>query len=133
MVGILGEAMPNATVTVSGILQPYEVTKRLAHFKIILPSGDYDLEIKCHNYKTKIMHVVVEQGRLLPLKVQLEEEHAKIPEVYQGTIVETGSSDAVVVTDKSMHEPFLGGVRTGIKGEPLPPIFKHLPYNVLNF
>ncbi|CAG9814957.1 unnamed protein product [Phaedon cochleariae] len=110
----LGEPMLNASVTVSGIDQPYEVTKKIAHFKLMLPPGNYNLEISCHDYQTKVIHISVTEGNLLSLDVVLEANDFGL-EVYPGTIVKT-DPEIIVTNDDSMHKPFAGDIPTGIRG-----------------
>lgn len=64
--------MINATIKVRGIQKLYEVTKINAHFKIILPPGNYYVEISCHNYKSKLLYFVVTIDNLTSLNVVLE-------------------------------------------------------------
>ncbi|VEN63122.1 unnamed protein product [Callosobruchus maculatus] len=108
----LGEPMLNATVRITGMEQQYEVTKRLAHFKILLMPGEYVLEVACHNYQSKVLHVKLEEEKILSLKVILERGEE---EVYRGTVVHLTHEQAVV-TDGTMREPFKGSITTGIKG-----------------
>ncbi|KAJ8930584.1 hypothetical protein NQ314_016596 [Rhamnusium bicolor] len=106
--------MLNATVKVPGLNRTFEVTKKLAHFKIMLPPGKYDLEVACHGYENKLLHVAITEGNLLNLNVILNPANMDSP-VYPGTIVNT-SPNRISATDISMHEPFAGVVSTGIKG-----------------
>lgn len=107
--------MLNATLNVVGIGQTYDVTKRLAHFKIILPPGTYDLEVVCHMYQNKMVHLTVTEENMLQLKVVMMREGTN-PEVYNGTIVKT-SANTLVMTDFSIKKPFLGPTKTGVKGK----------------
>nr|CAH7712255.1 unnamed protein product [Callosobruchus chinensis] len=108
----LGEPMLNATVRITGMEQQYDVTKRLAHFKILLLPGEYVLEVVCHNYQSKVLHVKLEEEKILSLKVVLQRGEE---EVYRGTVVHLTHEQAAV-TDGTMREPFKGSITTGIKG-----------------
>ncbi|XP_074039541.1 carboxypeptidase D svr [Leptinotarsa decemlineata] len=112
----LGEPMLNATITISGIEQSYEVSKTIAHFRMMLPPGNYNLEFACHNYQTKLMHVTVSEGSLLSLNVVLVKDGQGIPEVYQGTIVPVKPHFEDTNISKSMHQPFSGDISSGIRG-----------------
>ncbi|KAG5866493.1 hypothetical protein JTB14_015933 [Gonioctena quinquepunctata] len=107
--GPLGEPMLNATIKVSGIEQGYDVSKKIAHFKIMLPPGNYNLQFMCHNFQTKVMLVTVTEGNLLPLSVVLVKDEERKLEVYPGTIV-------AVNKDSSIHQPFSGDIASGIRG-----------------
>lgn len=64
--------MRNATVKILGIEKIYEVTKNMAHFKIMLPSGNYKLEIICHEYETRLLDVKIESDNITFVKVVLK-------------------------------------------------------------
>lgn len=110
-----GEVMTEAIVKIQGIERNYKVSKRSGYFKIIVPPGMYDLEITCHEYQDQDVRVVVSKDKLSSLKILLVQKGRKLPEVYQGTIV-SSAADQIVVTDKSIAEPFNGSISTGIKG-----------------
>ncbi|KAJ8958532.1 hypothetical protein NQ318_002327 [Aromia moschata] len=104
----------NATINISGMDQTFEVTKKQAHFKILLPPGKYDLEVACHGYEKKLLHIEITDGNILSLKVNLYAVNIH-PEVYPGTVV-TVAPEKMASADHTMHEPFTGIVSTGIKG-----------------
>ncbi|KAJ8985210.1 hypothetical protein NQ317_018239 [Molorchus minor] len=106
--------MSNATVKVSGMAQSYEVTKNLAHFKIMLMPGKYDLEVTCPGFESKLLHVQVTDGNLLSLKVTLYDLNVH-GEPYPGVIV-NAVTNRTGATDMTIHEPFEGIVSTGIRG-----------------
>lgn len=108
----------NATVKLTGSDRVFEVTKKTAHFKLLLLPGKYNLEIACHGYETTSKQFVIIDGNMTSLRVILYETKStpSAPEIYQGTIVES-NSDKEVITDSSMHEPFNGIISTGIRGD----------------
>lgn len=108
----------NATVRIAGSDQAIEVTKKTAHFKIMLPPGKYELDIACHGYEPLLKQIVITDANIISLKITLYEKNTTraSTEIYQGTIVQ-GESDKVVITDSTMHEPFHGVISTGIKGK----------------
>lgn len=63
--------MVNASIRINGILRSYEVSKIKAHFKIMLPAGDYSMEIACHDYEPKLLNIKITQNHLLALNVSL--------------------------------------------------------------
>ncbi|KAL1501684.1 hypothetical protein ABEB36_006968 [Hypothenemus hampei] len=103
----------NATIKVIGTEESYEVTKNKAHFKIMLPAGNYQIQISCHGYEADTMQVVVNEAIVTQLKVVLfESSGASQPSVHE--FAET--DEKFVITDTSMHVPFQGKISSGIKG-----------------
>lgn len=105
----------NSTVKLAGSDQVFEVTKKTAHFKILLPPGKYDLEIACHGYETASKQIIIIDGNMTSLRIILYEK-SSTPEIYPGTIVQS-DTDKVIITDSTMHQPFKGIVSTGIRGD----------------
>lgn len=68
----LQNPMRNATVKVQGISRVYEVTRNMAHFKIMLPPGVYKLEVNSHGYMSKTVDVRVELDNLRFIRVILD-------------------------------------------------------------
>ncbi|KRT86412.1 hypothetical protein AMK59_366, partial [Oryctes borbonicus] len=64
--------MKNATISVKGINKLYEVTKTSAFYKIILPTGDYEIEFNCHGYKSITRPIKIVQDQLQILNITLE-------------------------------------------------------------
>ncbi|KAI4454464.1 protease m14 carboxypeptidase [Holotrichia oblita] len=64
--------MINATIVIKGIGKVYEVTKTSAHYKIILPTGNYEIRFSCHNYKSISKIVKILQDQILDLNVTLQ-------------------------------------------------------------
>lgn len=66
--------MRNATLRILGLDRYHEVTKTLAHFKIMLPPGRYTIEVACHLYQNITMDFLVEHGKLLNVPIVLKKE-----------------------------------------------------------
>lgn len=99
----------NATVKVLETEEVFEVSKNAAHFKAILSAGQYHIQVACHGYQTKTVPVVVSELVLSELRVVLG--------VNQSINDKKPAGETVVITDGSMHEPFVGSTTSGIKGE----------------
>ncbi|KAJ3651200.1 hypothetical protein Zmor_017252 [Zophobas morio] len=93
--------MRNATVKVNGLDRTFDVTKTSAHFKIMLPPGQYTFEVSCHYYTTTTLGVTVVQGQLSFVRVIL-----------------TKSTTINVETDTELTKPLVvdGAVTSGIRG-----------------
>ncbi|XP_055923216.1 carboxypeptidase D [Eupeodes corollae] len=52
-----GQPLRNAFVKINEYNEIYNVSKNLAQFKVILPPGEYDIEVICAGYQTKYTHV----------------------------------------------------------------------------
>lgn len=63
--------MKNATIKILGSNRVYEVHQSKAHFKIMLPAGNYNLIVSCHNYEIKFLKVEIKQYSLLSMIVKL--------------------------------------------------------------
>ncbi|KAK4878716.1 hypothetical protein RN001_011222 [Aquatica leii] len=66
-----GAVMKNATVKVQGVSRLYEVSKVMAHYKIMLPPGTFTLEVNCHMYDGKVLIVEIKKDVMLRLDVTL--------------------------------------------------------------
>lgn len=67
--------MRNATVKIRGYdNRIYDVTKSLAHFKILLPAGDYVIEVNSHLYATYIEEIKVTHGNMTYVNVILKKQ-----------------------------------------------------------
>ncbi|XP_066251733.1 carboxypeptidase D-like isoform X1 [Euwallacea similis] len=115
----------NATVKVFESGETYEVTKTLAHFKVMLPPGNYQVEIACHGFDTKTLTVDVKELVISDLKVVLQpfsggtmatdsEESHSVKKVLNDYNTKLDGTE--VMTDTSMHQPFQDGTSTGVKG-----------------
>lgn len=93
--------MRNATVSIAGIEKVHEVTKNLAHFKIMLPPGTYKLEVKCHNYEPELLTIRVERDTILYQKVVLRK-------------LQQGREEALIETQEQVSSE--GMITTGIRG-----------------
>lgn len=111
-----GEPMTESTVRIQGIEKSYAVSKRSGHFKIIVSPGEYVIQISCHQYLDQDLTVTVVEGKLTNLTIHLTKDDRQVPEVYQGTIV-LSSAEQHYVTDNSINKPFIGNIKTGIKGK----------------
>ncbi|XP_063832950.1 carboxypeptidase D [Ostrinia nubilalis] len=47
----LGAPMREATVSVEGVAKPYRVSANMAHFRLMLPPGEYRVVVRCHKYE----------------------------------------------------------------------------------
>ncbi|XP_056640520.1 carboxypeptidase D [Diorhabda sublineata] len=103
---IFGEPMRNASVKISGIAQIYEVSKKSASFKVMLPPGNYELKISCHGYRSQSSRIIVNEENMVALKVVLE----KTGETVQTT------EHVLIQKDNSLLMPFVGEITTGIRG-----------------
>lgn len=45
----------------------YSVTKKLAHFRIVLPPGEVNIQIRCHGYAAKMFRYVLVENKVLDL------------------------------------------------------------------
>lgn len=97
--------MKNATVVVRGISRTYDVTARKAHYKIMLPEGQYELEVKCHGYNSKVVPVRVPKDQIVSYDVILNKAGNAPTTVH-------------VITEES-NEPVRpsGTQKSGIEGE----------------
>ncbi|GJQ81229.1 hypothetical protein Trydic_g20448 [Trypoxylus dichotomus] len=64
--------MKNATISIKGINKLYEVSRTTAFYKIILPTGDYEIEYNCHGYKSVTRSIKIAQDQLQTLNITLE-------------------------------------------------------------
>ncbi len=64
-----GQPVHDAKIFVEneGIQLEYSATKKLAHFRIVLPPGDVDIQIRCPQYASKVLRLVVPDGKVLDL------------------------------------------------------------------
>uniref|UniRef100_A0A6P7FUX0 Carboxypeptidase D n=1 Tax=Diabrotica virgifera virgifera TaxID=50390 RepID=A0A6P7FUX0_DIAVI len=109
-----GEPMRNASIKVAGVSQFYEVSKNNATFKMILPKGNYTLEVSCHGYEPQNISVSVADQNITVLKVVLE-TLKQLAANQQAT--ESANKEILDVhLDESLHQPFTGNVATGIRG-----------------
>lgn len=91
--------MRNATIKVLGLNKLHDVTKNMAHFKIMLPVGKYSLLVSCHEYETKMINIEVKPSSILSMIVKLQKHNA------------TGTGDVVPSAQNAVF--------TGIKGTSL--------------
>lgn len=91
--------MRNATVKIRGISKVYEVTRNMAHFKIMLPPGVYKLEVNSHGYGSKVVDVRVEQDNVRFVRVVLDVMGA----VFEGSNGEKKEPESI--------EGMTGGIR----------------------
>ncbi|KAH1018050.1 hypothetical protein HUJ05_005875 [Dendroctonus ponderosae] len=61
----------NATVKVLETEDVFEVSKNAAHFRAMLPAGQYQIQVACHGYQTKTVPAVVNDLVLTELRVVL--------------------------------------------------------------
>lgn len=45
----------------------YAVTKKLAHFRIVLPPGEVNIQIRCRGYATRMLRYVLSENKVLDL------------------------------------------------------------------
>lgn len=45
----------------------YSVTKNLAHFRIVLPPGEVNIQIRCHGYAVRMLRYVLAENQVLDL------------------------------------------------------------------
>lgn len=64
---ITGQPLRTASLRVQGNDLQYNVTKNLAHFRIILPAGRLSLEVSCDKYQSKSVVVTLNQGTILDM------------------------------------------------------------------
>lgn len=59
----------NATIVVEneGMQLKYSVTKKLAHFRVVLPAGEVNIQIRCHGYVTKMLRYILPEHKVLDL------------------------------------------------------------------
>lgn len=107
----------NATVKVLETGEAFEVTKNLAHFKSMVPAGQYTINVSCHGYESKIVKVQVWKLQIAEVKVLLANSLPGEGHTVKKVLVDDATvGDKVVFTDSSLHEPFHGDVSSGIKG-----------------
>lgn len=99
--------MVNASIKVKGIQRNYEVTKVKAHFKIMLPSGNYSMEVVCHDYEPKLLNIVITRNQLLSLNVTL----SKLTENNSHGVI--SNKDAYYETPNTISN---ANITSGIKG-----------------
>ncbi|KAF2900813.1 hypothetical protein ILUMI_05352 [Ignelater luminosus] len=101
--------MKNATVKVLGSNKIYEVTKISAHFKIILPSGKYSLEVNCHGYMPKVVSIMVQKDEILYADIILDKASEEIS---------NNNDNNAEITNSIEQEPVLEGesIHFGVKG-----------------
>lgn len=110
----------NATVQVLETGETFEVTKNLAHFKSMVPAGQYTINVSCHGYESKIVKVHVWELQIAEVKVLLADSLPEEGHTVKKVLVDDATvGDKVVFTDSSLHEPFQGDVSSGIKGMPV--------------
>lgn len=63
--------MRNATIKLIGSDRNFDVTKNLAHFKIMLPPGKYKIEVSCHFYINTTINVDIIEGKMTFINVIL--------------------------------------------------------------
>lgn len=69
-----GQPLRDAFIRLTDHNSIYNVTKNAARFQIILPEGEYGLEIKCTGYEIKVQRVIVKNNEITNLgNVQLNE------------------------------------------------------------
>ncbi|XP_025831012.1 carboxypeptidase D [Agrilus planipennis] len=109
--------MHNATVKVEGLRKMFEVTKNLAHFKIMLPPGQYRVEVSCHNYQTSHIDVSVNENSLLFVRVVLNEISDSADRDHDKQQGQEHRKQQQVVAEGESHEPLDKGLEsTGIIG-----------------
>lgn len=97
--------------------ETFEVTKNLAHFKSMVPAGQYTLNVSCHGYESKLVKVHVWELQIAEVKVLLAGSSPGESHTVKKVLVDDATvDDKVVFTDSSLHEPFNGDVSSGIKG-----------------
>lgn len=74
--------MRNASVTVQGINKSYDVSKNLGLFKIMLPQGEYKVEISCHGYQNQLIDFEVTEGTITHKKIVLQRTNEQTYEGY---------------------------------------------------
>lgn len=52
-------------VEYDGTQLEYSVTKKLAHFRIVLPPGEVNIQIRCHGYAAKMLRYVVPDSKVV--------------------------------------------------------------------
>lgn len=101
--------MRNATISILGISKTHEVTKNMAHFKIMLPPGGYKLEINCHEYQTKTLDIKVVKDNITFVKVVLEkQDNSMTVETHEqtfgkGVVIGTGIRGKLLSGIKTEH------------------------------
>ncbi|GBP39105.1 Carboxypeptidase D [Eumeta japonica] len=61
---IHGKPINTATVAITGLEKQYRVSRNMAYYKVMLPSGEYQVIIRAHGYMDKIMTWRVTKGVL---------------------------------------------------------------------
>ncbi|KAL0868000.1 hypothetical protein ABMA27_008658 [Loxostege sticticalis] len=74
----LGAPMRDAYITVAGISRQYRVSKNMAHFRVMLPPGEYRVVVSCHNYQDqaftwRVVEKVVKHKDVVLQRVNAEE------------------------------------------------------------
>lgn len=62
-----GQALREAIVSVKGHLLSVPVTKNMAYFRIVLPAGEYELEINSPHVATHTLTISLQEGQILDL------------------------------------------------------------------
>lgn len=58
------EPMYNATIRIQNVGKTFYVSKTLAYFKLLLPPGNYTINVMCHKYQTAVFNLAVEENKL---------------------------------------------------------------------
>lgn len=104
--------MKNATVKVLGSNKIYEVTKISAHFKIMLPSGKYSLEVDCHGYMPKTVSIIVQKDEILYADIILNKASEDVLNNNENNAEITNSIEQEAVAEGE-------NIHFGIKGKQL--------------
>lgn len=90
--------MTNATIRIDGSNKLYEVNRNTAFYKIMLPEGNYNLIISCHNYATLNLPIYIQHNEITTVNITLEKL--------------TGDGDAEILNQSKIIQN-----KSGIKGK----------------
>ncbi|XP_065172246.1 carboxypeptidase D-like [Atheta coriaria] len=68
---IQGNKMKNASVMIPALNQVFEVGHVSGAFKVMLPVGEYAVEVVCHNYNPVVMNIHIEKDKMSRYDVKM--------------------------------------------------------------
>jgi carboxypeptidase D len=49
-----GAPMREASIAIMGVERQYRVSHNQAHYRVLLPAGEYRAIVRCHNYRDQV-------------------------------------------------------------------------------
>lgn len=73
-----GGPMRSAVVAIAGSARQYRVSANMAHYRALLPPGDYRVIVRCHGYHDQV-NIYIEYSLCTPnIKENIQNTHKKI-------------------------------------------------------